>query len=74
MTRRQIDQLNTSADEEAVATNEEGIGPLASKGCEGCIDLAAGAGVEDLDLQPHGASSRVHVSQGSARHSWHWLD
>ena len=30
---------------------------------EGRIDLAAGAGVNDLDLQPHGAGGRFHVSQ-----------
>ena len=44
-------------------TDEEGVGPLAHKSCEGRIDLAAGAGVEDLDLQSDGASSRFHVSQ-----------
>ena len=38
--------------------DEEGIGPLAREGCEGRIDLAACAGVEDLDLQPDGARSR----------------
>src|SRR5262249_21393597 len=27
------------------------------------IDFAGGAGVENLDLQPHGGSSRRHVSQ-----------
>jgi hypothetical protein len=39
------------------------VGPPAHKSCEGRIDLAAGAGVKDLDLQPHGAGSRFHVSQ-----------
>ena len=63
MARRQVDQLDTPAGEKGVAADEEGVGPLAHKSCEGRIDLAAGAGVEDLDLQPHGASSRFHVSQ-----------
>ena len=63
MARRQLGQLDTPADEEGVAADEEGVGPLAHKSCEGRIDLAAGAGVEDLDLQPHGAGSRFHVSQ-----------
>jgi hypothetical protein len=31
--------------------------------CEGHLYLAAGAGVENLDLQPHGARSRFNVSQ-----------
>ena len=61
--RRQVDQLDTPAGEEGVGADEEGVGPLARKSCEGRIDLAAGAGVEDLDLQPHGAGSRFHVSQ-----------
>ena len=58
MARRQVDQLDTPAVEKGVVADEKGVGPLAHKGCEGRIDLAAGAGVEDLDLQPHGAGSR----------------
>ena len=38
------------------------VGSLAHRTCEGRIDLADGPGVVDLDLQPHGASSRLHVS------------
>ena len=59
---RQLDQLHTPADEKGVSADEEGVGPLAPKSCESRINLAAGAGVEDLDLQPHGAGSRFHVS------------
>src|SRR5262249_56006494 len=47
----------------AVATDEEGIRPLAPKSCESRIDVAAGAGIEDLDLQPHCASSGLRVVQ-----------
>ena len=61
--RRQLDQLHTPGVEEGVAADEEGVGPLAHKSREGRIDLAAGAGIDDLDLQPHGAGSRFHVSQ-----------
>ena len=46
-----------------VAADEDGIGPFAHHSCESRVDLPAGAGVEDLDLQPHGAGSRFHVSQ-----------
>src|SRR5262249_34216974 len=53
----------TPTDEEDVGTDEKRIGPLAHKSCEGRIDLAAGAGFENLNLQPHGAGSRLHVSQ-----------
>ena len=52
-------QLDAPASEKGICSNEEGVGPLARKVCEGRIDLAAGAGVEDLDLQPHGARRRL---------------
>src|SRR5262249_18302254 len=47
--RRQVGKLHPSAVEEGVAANEEGVGPLAHKCCEGRVDLAAGSGVENLD-------------------------
>ena len=62
MARRQVGKLDPPAGEERVGGDEEGVGLVAHKRCEGRIDLAAGAGVKDLDLQPHGASSRFHVS------------
>jgi hypothetical protein len=43
--------------EEGIDADEEGVGPLTHECCEGGIDLPAGAGVEDMDLQPDGASS-----------------
>src|SRR6266576_4197363 len=61
--RRQVDQLDTPAGEEGVDVNEKGIGPLAHTSCESHIDLAASAGVEDLNFQPDCASSRLRVSQ-----------
>ena len=61
--RRQLDHLGAPAAEKGVGGNEKRVGPLAHKSCEGRIDLAAGAGVKGLDLQPHGAGSRFHVSQ-----------
>ena len=50
LVRRCVGQLNTPVVEEGVAADEEGVGPLAHEGCEDRIDLAAGAGAEDLDL------------------------
>src|SRR5262249_5931008 len=61
--RRKVDQLDPSADEKRVGADEECVGPLAYKVCEGRVDLAAGAGAENLDLQSYGARSRFHVSQ-----------
>jgi len=46
-----------------VGSDEEGIGALALKGGKGRIDLAASAGVEDLDLQPDGAGGFLHLPQ-----------
>ena len=63
MARRQVDQLDAPAGEKGISADEKRVGPLVHKRCEGRIDLPAGAGVEDLDLQPDGASSRFHVSQ-----------
>jgi hypothetical protein len=54
--------LDTPA--KGVAADQKRVGPLAHKRCEGRFDLAAVAGVEDLDLQPDGGSSRFHISQG----------
>ena len=60
---------------------KKGLGPtksasaLAHEGREGGIDLAAGAGVEDLNLQPDSASSRLHVlSVISVSASVGWID
>src|SRR5215468_8775855 len=61
--RRQEDQLDTSADKKGAAADENRVGSLTRKCCEGRIDVLAGADVENLDLQSHGARSRVHVSQ-----------
>src|SRR5262249_25790726 len=60
---RQEDQRDTPSVEEGVVADEEGVGPLAHKSCEGRIDLPAGTGVEDLDLQSHGAGSGFYGSQ-----------
>ena len=63
MARRQMGQMDTPAGEKRAAADEQRVGPLARKSHEGCIDLAAGAGVEHLDLQPHGAGRHFHVPQ-----------
>ena len=60
---RQIDQLETTAGEEGVDVDEKGVGPLAHKTRESQIDLTAGTGVEDVDFQSGGTSSRLRVSR-----------
>jgi len=58
-----LGQLNAPSVEEGAGADEEGVGPLAPKIFEGRIDLPTGVGIQDLDLQPHGARSRLQVSQ-----------
>src|SRR5262249_46245699 len=48
--RRQLGQLDSSADEKRTGADVEDVGPLAYKVREGRVDLAAGAGAENLDL------------------------
>ena len=48
MARRERRKLDAPADEEPVGGDEEGVGPVAHEGGEGRLDLAAGAGVENL--------------------------
>ena len=62
MARRQCCKLHAPAGEERVGADEEGVGPLAHEGAEGRIDLAAGAGVEDLDLQPEARAAASNLS------------
>jgi hypothetical protein len=65
---RQLCQLDAPAVKKRAGRDENSIGPLATKGFEGNIDLSTGVGVERLDVQPHDASSRVHVSQLRLHH------
>src|SRR5262245_8766891 len=55
------------ANKKDIDTDEDGFGPLAHESGEGRIDLAAGAGVEDLDLQSHSAGGRLHDPQRGFR-------
>ena len=50
MARRERRKLDAPAGEEHVGSNEECVGPVAHEGGEGLLDLAAGAGVEHLNL------------------------
>src|SRR5262249_903893 len=65
--RRQVGKLHPPTGEKHVGDTEERGGPLAHKRCESRINLVAGAGVKDLDLQSNGARSRFHVSQHPIR-------
>jgi hypothetical protein len=49
--------LDARAAEEPIASNKEGIGPIARERGEGRLDFPAGAGFEDLSLQSEGTCS-----------------
>jgi hypothetical protein len=51
--------VDSSADEKGTGADVEDVGPLAYKVREGRVDLAAGAGAENLDFS---AGSRFGVS------------
>jgi hypothetical protein len=61
MARRKQDQLDTPTAEKGIGADKERVRALARERCEGRIDLAPGAGADDLDLQPHGSGGRLHV-------------
>ena len=57
------DQLHAPASEEAIAAHKEGVRPLAQERGKRIVDLAAGAGVEDLDLHSPGAGGLLQAFQ-----------
>jgi hypothetical protein len=59
--------LGALAAEQGAASHEKSVRPLALESGERYIDLAAGAGVYDPDLQSHGAGSGLHVFQRGLR-------
>src|SRR5262245_3687882 len=61
ISRREVCQLDASGEEEGAAADEESVRPLIRKGREGSIDFGAGVGIDDPDLQSHGARRRFHV-------------
>ena len=60
--RRERHKLDEPASEEPVRGDEESVGPVAHEGAEGRLDLAAGACVEDSNLQSEGACRFRYLS------------
>ena len=50
MARRQRDELFAPADEERIGGDKERAGPLLDESCERRVDLAFGAGLQDMEL------------------------
>ena len=63
MSRCQHRELNAPGIEEAVGADEQRVGALARERGESGLDLVAGAGIEDLNLQRESVRGRLHVLQ-----------
>jgi hypothetical protein len=59
----QLGQLDAPVEQEGADTDEERIGSLVGKSSERRIDLADGAGVENLNLHPHRWGRSIQASQ-----------
>jgi hypothetical protein len=46
------------------AADHERAGPQLDQGCKNCVEVAFGAHMQDMDLQPEGASCRPQVFRG----------
>jgi hypothetical protein len=55
--------LNAAAIEEPIAFDKEGVAPFARNSRKGGIDLAASAGIDNVDLQPEDARGVRHLFQ-----------
>jgi hypothetical protein len=55
--------LDAPTEEVIARLNEEGVGLLTRQGGEGSIDLAVGAGIEDMDCEGSGTGSFLHIPQ-----------
>src|SRR5262249_54997394 len=62
MMRRERHKLDEPPTEERVREDEEGVGTVGHEGAEGGLDLAAGAGVEDRNLQSEGGCRFAYLS------------
>ena len=69
MARRQCGELFASGYEEWVGADHERAGSQLDQGCEGRIEIAFVAGMQDMELQPEGAGRRLQVSQLWSRQS-----
>src|SRR5262245_3192481 len=75
MVRRKVRKLDAPGVEESVGADKERVSALARKRGERRIDLAAAAGVEDMQLHTHGAHSRLQVvAHGFGANGITWID
>jgi hypothetical protein len=75
MLGRQLRQPDPASEEEGAGADEQGVEPLPRKVCEGGVDLAAGAGVKQLNVQTHHAGGGFNLScRGISNGGVGWID
>ena len=65
---RQCGELLAPADEECIGADHEPAGPQLGQGCKDRIEVAFGAGMQDMELQPEGAGRRLQRLSIGSRH------
>ena len=71
MAGRQCDELFAPASEECIGADHERAGSQLDQGCEDRVEVAFGARMQDMELQPEGARRRLHVSRlGLGNRDW----
>ena len=66
--------MDTSAGEKGTGADVEGVGPLAYKVCEGRVDLAFRAGVENDQVAPDSTRGRLRLSDLEPGTRKVWID
>jgi len=63
MAERQRGELFASADKEWIVADHEATRPQSHQGCEGRLEVALGARVQDVELKPETARRRLQVTR-----------
>ena len=72
MACRRVGKLHPPACEKGVAGDEECVGTSACKSREDRIDLATGAGIDDIRLNPIARAAGLNISKRGLRSETDW--
>src|SRR5262249_60182998 len=71
---RQCGELLALGNEESIGADHEPACPQLEQGCEDRIEVALGARVQDMTLQPEGARRRLQLSRQGLGTRIGWID
>src|SRR5262249_24769003 len=71
---RQCGELLALGNEESIGADHEPACPQLEQGCEDRIEVALGARVQDMKLQPEGARRRLQISRQGLGTGIGWID